>query len=1378
MKKQLFRLGLLLCFAPFVTAVIAQIEPWADEALPVQAGLELWLDASRQNLGRASEISRKGPKNKRNMAPLGGPLDVWLDASGNQRDLRQPVPAQRPKLVQSAGGLAVRFDGVDDFLSGVSTKTNFTFGTIFIRAQPKSNPGNFRGLFSMNLVGDNDYRTGLNIDLGAKTSDRFSFLNLEGPGFIGLQNVISKAANFEAPHIITISIEDAGSGIQVWMDGVHQGKRDRKDNPMAMEEITVGARLYSNSGEPPFVQGFLDGEISEVLVYSRVMNLDERAQVERYLAKKYVNRETGDRKLSALTPVTNLPPVQVFVPGFSVRELPVKLSNINCVDYREDGKLVALGYDGKVWLLTDTDGDGVEDKAQPFWTNSVLRSPIGMALTPPNYPKGRGVFVSTKDRITLLVDTDNDDIGDKEIIVTKGWAESFHGVDALGCAVDKDGSVYFGLGTANFTDGYVVDKATDKSTYGVDPERGAISRVTPDFSKREVIASGIRFPVAMKFNAAGDLFCSDQEGATWLPNGNPLDELLHIQRGKHYGFPPRHPKYLPNVIDEPSVFDYGPQHQCTCGFAFNEGANWSGTRTASAKIVGPEWWRDDVFMTGYSRGKIWRTKLIKTGAGYVAQNQIFASLDMLPADNCMSPQGDLVIAVHSGQPDWGSGPTGEGKLYKISYTDRSLPQPIQMRAASPTETHIEFDRPLVPTQLKELSRRLVLTQGRYVSAGDQFEYWRPGYQVVQDQMFEPRYELKVLSTAVDADGRTLIVRTAARTLSVNYAASLRTENVSSSNGIPQHSTIELAHDLTGIEASHIDQSGKATTTWLPHIDTQVARAFTGASATHKDFWNRTATAGKLVVKTQLNLWEMLRSATQPGAKLSYQYPDETVTVVIKAKQSFSVTAPKMKVQNVSDKEVHLTVVPKANLWLPLELVLNTVGGQEPGLEVSWFTAEDSRTRALVAKRMLLPWATPEDSVGEQKKERIVPEIAGGNWVRGKKIYFGEEASCSKCHSVGGEGNKIGPDLSNLIQRDYASVLKDILTPNAAINPDHISLNVELSDGETVTGVALGGGEKELVIAGANGQSTTIPRSKVVKMTPSTISLMPEGLIEGLSEQARKDLLTFLLMPSPLEAAPLEIPGEPAPRKRSELESIQKMTRATSTKASAPKPLRVVLCAGPKDHGPGEHDYPLWQTRWAKLLALGEKVTVETADQWPSSEQMQKADAIVFYSNNPGWSPGRASELDAFLNRGGGLTYIHFAVDGHEHCEALADRIGLAWKGGASAFRHGPLDLKFEPHPISQGFEHASFIDESYWNLLGNEKNISLLASGMEGDKAHPLMWTREQGKGRVFVSIPGHYTWTFDDPLFRMLILRGIAWSAHQPIDRMEELVTVGARIE
>ncbi|HEX6987025.1 MAG TPA: ThuA domain-containing protein, partial [Planctomycetaceae bacterium] len=224
---------------------------------------------------------------------------------------------------------------------------------------------------------------------------------------------------------------------------------------------------------------------------------------------------------------------------------------------------------------------------------------------------------------------------------------------------------------------------------------------------------------------------------------------------------------------------------------------------------------------------------------------------------------------------------------------------------------------------------------------------------------------------------------------------------------------------------------------------------------------------------------------------------------------------------------------------------------------------------------------------------------------------------------------------------------------------------------------------------------------------------------------------------------------------------------------------VVLVAGAKDHGPGEHDYPAWQKAWSELLAADEATEVSTAWDWPSADQFATADVLVFYQKGD-WTPERAKDIDAFLARGGGLVYVHYAVDGGADAPGFAQRIGLASQGGRSKFRHGPLELGFETgdgHPIGRNFSRVKLVDESYWDLAGDPSKVRLLATAVEDGAPRPLFWTFEPAKGRVFVSIPGHYSWTFDDPLFRVLLLRGIAWAAKEPVDRFNELVLPGARV-
>ncbi len=172
------------------------------------------------------------------------------------------------------------------------------------------------------------------------------------------------------------------------------------------------------------------------------------------------------------------------------------------------------------------------------------------------------VYVMFRSEVARFNDTDGDGVPDKREAAVRDWDDPAAAnnpmfltrrVDyAMGLAIAGDGTYYLSMGNAAYNNGYMLDK-DGQSHYDPKNLRGSVLKISSDGKKVEQIATGVRYLMSLQFNRHGDLFASDQEGATWLPNGNPFDELLHIQLGRHYGFPSRHPKHLPGVVDEPSL---------------------------------------------------------------------------------------------------------------------------------------------------------------------------------------------------------------------------------------------------------------------------------------------------------------------------------------------------------------------------------------------------------------------------------------------------------------------------------------------------------------------------------------------------------------------------------------------------------------------------------------------------------------------------------------------------------------------------------------------------------------------------------------------------------------------------------------------------------
>lgn len=1062
--------------------------------------------------------------------------------------------------------------------------------------------------------------------------------------------------------------------------------------------------------------------------------------------------------------------VRMLVPGFTVEELPVRLSNQNNLRFAPDGTLTSLGYDGRVWSLKDTDGDGLEDRAEPFWDAPTLSVPLGMAWST------GGLYVSSKGKVSLLRDTDGDGRADREEIIASGWPATdvgSGGVDATAVTLDERGNVYFGLVVANYANAYRLrrrseltsaavewlksvgrwrepsgpDAALDEfSLYDPASPRGTIQKWDPRARRLETVATGLRVPVALAFNREGDLFNTDQEGETWMPNGNPLDELNHIRPGRHYGFPPRHERWLPDVSSEPPVVEFAPQHQSACGLVFNEPRSPQHIRrdvpltegiplpsSAGQGLFGPSWWEGDALVAGQSRGKIWRVRLVKTPHGYVGRSDTIARLSMLTVDLTISPRGDLYVCCHSGPPDWGSGPQGAGRIFRIRYTDPKAPQPVAVWPSGPTEVRIAFDRPLAHDLTNAVQRGDCRIQyGEYLTAGWQRETLKPPYAVVEHQDASPVGTLAVRSVTLNPDWSTVILQTEPHLFDIPHAVTLGGIRAEFASGSGE--SVELEYSFAGLMVDWVRTRRDVSVTnawWIPQPDFEVSRALLRGSLEHNRYLHWPGPGpGRLALRGRVNLpageWRL--NPAREGSRGNVVWTiaqDEPVDGSVR----------------------HARLEGTATLWHD-EMAFHSLSVD------NLLTAE---TRPSLLSWFQLPW-TPDRRISSGTDSRPPPK-PDGDWEHGRELFAGGALNCVKCHRIRGEGGTVGPDLSNLVHRDARTLERDIRDPGATLHPDYVTYQVELKNGDGHEGFVRFQGNEELRLLDVDGRERVFPRGDVVRLEPAGRSLMPSGLLDGLKPDDVRDLLTFLMHapPTPRRTEAEQILGRSAPR------------------PSPGRPLRLVLVASKQDHGPGQHDYPRWQDRWIQLLArAGERAQVERAWEWPSAAQFQTADVVVFYFWNHDWSPGRYAELDAFQLRGGGVALIHSAVIADQDPEALAERIGLSAQPGRTGYRHMPFRLRLvkQDHFITAGLpETLSFLDEPYWPLVGEPARVDVLGVGRVDGVNRPLVWTFERGRGRVFGTVLGHFFWTLDDPMFRLLVLRGIAWAGRSEPDLLSPAV-------
>ncbi|MDA0195017.1 MAG: c-type cytochrome [Bacteroidetes bacterium] len=130
----------------------------------------------------------------------------------------------------------------------------------------------------------------------------------------------------------------------------------------------------------------------------------------------------------------------------------------------------------------------------------------------------------------------------------------------------------------------------------------------------------------------------------------------------------------------------------------------------------------------------------------------------------------------------------------------------------------------------------------------------------------------------------------------------------------------------------------------------------------------------------------------------------------------------------------------------------------------------------------------------------------GDRVNGRKIF---ETLCSSCHQLGPLGNALGPDLSTYDRSNTRDLLYNIVFPNADIREGYVNHLIRTKDGKMIIGTIISQHGDLLQLRSSSGESITMPQVNILEMKTLDRSLMPEGLISGLTNQELKDLFSFI-----------------------------------------------------------------------------------------------------------------------------------------------------------------------------------------------------------------------------------------------------------------------------
>ena len=342
---------------------------------------------------------------------------------------------------------------------------------------------------------------------------------------------------------------------------------------------------------------------------------------------------------ATITPTATIPPVVNELPGST---LPAGFSLIKFADvYRPtafafdvQGNLFVTSTDGKIYRLTDINGDGRVDSQTIFAAGYYL--PLGITMR----SSTGDIYVSDQGGITMLQDVNGDGVADTHKVIVDNLPTDLHQNDNLRFGLDD--WLYMGLGS------------TCDACAELNPKSGTILRFNVDTGENEIYATGLRNPYDLAFDPlTGDLFATDN-GRDDLGMDAPLEELNQIVQGGNYGWPncwtEQNQPGCENTIPAVAHFE---AHSSADGLDFYKGSAF------------PEEYHGNAFVSIFGS---WLKPGVQTGIQRVVLNKVDDKYSGNSSWFVIFPEGVMPLPVLFGPDDaLYVGDYINSAIYRISY---------------------------------------------------------------------------------------------------------------------------------------------------------------------------------------------------------------------------------------------------------------------------------------------------------------------------------------------------------------------------------------------------------------------------------------------------------------------------------------------------------------------------------------------------------------------------------------------------------------------------------------------------------------------------------------------------------------------------------------